>query len=213
MILGLGSARVSAFVLVTFVAPHVLVMLLTIRAESLWIDEFWTAVFADVGSLRNLVDLALIPNGSQTPIYFFHYFILSRLFESTEWMLRLGNLPWFVMVHIALFVALLIDLANRFERQGSGAIGSISSPAGDRGQASRFVFGAAKAAVIKPARGMRHLLAGKGVRVITILPGFVDTPMTASLPKGPLWAAPEKVAADIDRALARGFGAVYTPWL
>ncbi|MCE2645078.1 MAG: SDR family oxidoreductase [Burkholderiaceae bacterium] len=109
-------------------------------------------------------------------------------------------------------LALLTDLANRFERQGSGAIGVISSPAGDRGRQSNYVYGAAKAAVTNLASGLRHRLAGKGVRVVTILPGFVDTPMTAAFPKGPLWAAPEKVAADIDRALARGFGAVYTPW-
>lgn len=109
-------------------------------------------------------------------------------------------------------LALLTDLANRFEQQGSGAIGVISSPAGDRGRASNYVYGAAKAAVTNLASGLRHRLAGKGVRVVTILPGFVDTPMTAAFPKGPIWATPERVAADIDRALARGFGAVYTPW-
>jgi short-subunit dehydrogenase len=109
-------------------------------------------------------------------------------------------------------LALLTDLANRFERQGSGAIGVISSPAGDRGRASNYVYGAAKAAVTNLASGLRHRLAAKGVRVLTILPGFVDTPMTAAFPKGPLWATTDKVAADIERALARGFGAVYTPW-
>ncbi|MCS6997650.1 MAG: short-chain dehydrogenase, partial [Casimicrobiaceae bacterium] len=55
-------------------------------------------------------------------------------------------------------------------------------------------------------------LAPKRVRVVKILPGFVDTPMTASFPKGVLWAAPERLATDIERALARGFGVVYTPW-
>jgi hypothetical protein len=109
-------------------------------------------------------------------------------------------------------LALLTDLANRFERQGSGAIGVISSPAGDRGRASNYVYGAAKAAVTNLASGLRHRLAAKGVRVLTILPGFVDTPMTAAFPKGPLWATPDKVAADIERALVRGFGDVYTPW-
>jgi NADP-dependent 3-hydroxy acid dehydrogenase YdfG len=109
-------------------------------------------------------------------------------------------------------LALLTDLANRFERQGRGAIGVISSPAGDRGRASNYVYGAAKAAVTNLASGLRHRLASKGVRVITILPGFVDTPMTASFSKGPLWAPAERVAADIDRALGFGFGAVYAPW-
>jgi len=109
-------------------------------------------------------------------------------------------------------IALLTLLANRFEAQRSGVIAVISSPAGDRGRASNYVYGAAKAAVTVFAAGLRHRLHAKGVRVITIVPGFVDTPMTAGIAKtGPLWAAPEQVARDIVRALERGFGVVYTP--
>ncbi len=111
------------------------------------------------------------------------------------------------------FVALLTDLANRFEAQGQGVIAVISSVAADRGRASNYVYGAAKAAVSAFCAGLRHRLASRGVRVITIEPGFVDTPMTASIDKGgPLWATPERVARDIERAIDRGFGLVYTPW-
>ncbi|MBC7941232.1 MAG: SDR family NAD(P)-dependent oxidoreductase, partial [Chitinophagaceae bacterium] len=109
-------------------------------------------------------------------------------------------------------LAVLTPLANLFEAQGRGVIGVISSPAGDRGRASNYVYGTAKAAVSNLCSGLRHRLVGKGVRVLTILPGFVDTPMTASLPKGPLWAKPDRVAADIERALARKNGVLYTPW-
>jgi decaprenylphospho-beta-D-erythro-pentofuranosid-2-ulose 2-reductase len=110
-------------------------------------------------------------------------------------------------------VALLTDLANRFERQGAGVMAAISSPAGDRGRASNYAYGAAKAAVTTFCAGLRHRLYTKNVRVITIEPGFVDTPMTAGLAKaGPLWASADRVAADIERALERGWGTVYTPW-
>jgi decaprenylphospho-beta-D-erythro-pentofuranosid-2-ulose 2-reductase len=109
-------------------------------------------------------------------------------------------------------IALLTDIANRFESQGAGVIGIISSPAGERGRASNYVYGAAKAAVTNFASGLRHRLSRKGVRVITILPGFVDTPMTATFKKGALWAKPESVAADIDRALQRSAAVLYTPW-
>jgi hypothetical protein len=55
-------------------------------------------------------------------------------------------------------------------------------------------------------------LHGTGVKVLTIKPGFVDTPMTAAFPKGPLWASPEKVARDIVRAIDRGTsGEIYVP--
>ena len=36
--------------------------------------------------------------------------------------------------------------------------------------------------------------------------------MTASFAKGALWADPARVARDIEAALDRGFGVVYTPW-
>lgn len=109
-------------------------------------------------------------------------------------------------------IALLTDLSGRFESQHAGVIGVISSPAGDRGRASNYVYGAAKAAVTNFTSGVRHRLHAKGVRVVTILPGFVDTPMTAHFRKGPLWASPKRVAADIERALEHGNGAVYVPW-
>jgi decaprenylphospho-beta-D-erythro-pentofuranosid-2-ulose 2-reductase len=109
-------------------------------------------------------------------------------------------------------ISVLTDLANRFEAQQSGAIGVVSSPAGERGRASNYVYGAAKAAVSTFCSGLRHRLHRHGVRVVTILPGFVDTPMTAGFTKGPLWAQPARVAADIEHALDRHNGSLYTPW-
>ncbi|HEU4922046.1 MAG TPA: SDR family oxidoreductase [Burkholderiales bacterium] len=109
-------------------------------------------------------------------------------------------------------IALLTILANRFEAQGKGVIGVISSPAGDRGRASNYVYGAAKAALSNFASGLRHRLFSKGVRVITILPGFVDTPMTTKFEKGPFWVGTERIAVDVERALERGSGVVYMPW-
>ena len=109
-------------------------------------------------------------------------------------------------------IALLTDLANRLESQGHGAIAVLSSPAGDRGRASNYTYGAAKAAVTVFASGLRNRLHAKGVRVLTIEPGFVDTPMTASFTKGALWVRPERVAEDVVRALDTGFGGIYTPW-
>lgn len=110
-------------------------------------------------------------------------------------------------------VALLTLLAQRFESEGGGAIGVIASPAGERGRASNYIYGAGKAAVINFAAGLRNRLHKRGVRVLTILPGFVDTPMTADISqKGFLWASPQRVARDIEAALDHGFGVVYTPW-
>src|SRR3954469_24500047 len=80
-------------------------------------------------------------------------------------------------------IALLTLLANAFERQGHGTIAVISSVAGDRGRRSNYVYGAAKAALNVFLEGLRARLARAGVAVVTIKPGFVDTPMTAAIPK------------------------------
>ncbi len=85
--------------------------------------------------------------------------------------------------------------------QGSGVIGVISSPAGDRGRASNYVYGAAKAAVSVFASGLRHRLHAKGVRVVTIVPGFVDTPMTAGFEGAP--CGPSRRLSRGHRARAR----------
>lgn len=108
--------------------------------------------------------------------------------------------------------ALLTALANRFEKQESGVLAVISSVAGDRGRKSNYVYGAAKGMVTLFMQGLRNRLDRKGVSVVTLKPGFVDTPMTAGFDKkGPLWATPETVAAGIVRAMERGCDEVYLP--
>lgn len=109
-------------------------------------------------------------------------------------------------------VSLLSLLANRFEAQGKGVIAAISSVAGDRGRQSNYVYGAAKGMVSLFMQGLRNRLTKKGVSVVTIKPGFVDSPMTADFDKsGPLWAKPEIIAKGIVNAMQKGKGDVYLP--
>ena len=110
-------------------------------------------------------------------------------------------------------MALLTLLANRFKAQGHGTLAVISSVAGDRGRQSNYVYGSAKAAVSTFLGGLRQRLARANVQVLTIKPGFVDTPMTAGIAnKGALWAQPDRIAAGIVRAIDRGRSVVYLPW-
>lgn len=108
-------------------------------------------------------------------------------------------------------IALITAVANRFETQGHGLIAAISSVAGDRGRASNYVYGSAKAGVNAFLDGLRHRLFKSGVQVLSIRPGMVDTPMTAAFDKGPLFAQPEKVAGDIHRAIDKRRAVLYTP--
>jgi decaprenylphospho-beta-D-erythro-pentofuranosid-2-ulose 2-reductase len=109
-------------------------------------------------------------------------------------------------------ISLLTHLANRFEQQRHGVIAAISSVAGDRGRQSNYVYGTAKAAVTVFLQGLRNRLYKSGVKVLTIKPGFVDTPMTADFSKGLLWAQPEKIAKDILKAISASRSVLYTPW-
>lgn len=90
-------------------------------------------------------------------------------------------------------------------------IAVISSVAGDRGRGSNYYYGAAKGAVTIFLQGLRNRLFKKGIHVVTIKPGFVDTPMTAHIPKNPLFASPQNVARAIVRAMERGTDVVYVP--
>jgi decaprenylphospho-beta-D-erythro-pentofuranosid-2-ulose 2-reductase len=109
-------------------------------------------------------------------------------------------------------IACLAVLAQRFEPQGKGVIAVIGSVAGDRGRASNYLYGAAKAAIVTYASGLRARLFKSGVHVLTIKPGFVATSMTANLNlPARLTASPESVAQDIQRAIAKRKDVLYTP--
>ena len=108
--------------------------------------------------------------------------------------------------------SLLTILANRFEQQKSGVIAAISSVAGDRGRKSNYVYGASMAAKSAFLQGMRGRLLASGVSVLTIKPGFVDTPMTAEFKKGLLWAKPDAIAKGIVKAIDKKKDIAYLPW-
>lgn len=108
-------------------------------------------------------------------------------------------------------IALASRLANRLEAQGSGTLAVIASVAGDRGRQSNYVYGSAKGMVAIFLQGLRQRLQKSGVQVLTIKPGFVDTPMTQAFQKGPLWATPESVARRIVAAIERRSDVVYVP--
>lgn len=109
-------------------------------------------------------------------------------------------------------LALAIVLGRRFRQQGGGTLAVVTSVAGDRGRASNFVYGASKAAVQTALEGLRQRLFRHGVAVVDIRPGFVDTPMTAHLPKNALYASPDAVGAGIVRAMQRRRSVVYLPF-
>lgn len=109
-------------------------------------------------------------------------------------------------------IALLAALANWMERQGHGAIGVITSVAGDRGRPSNYTYGSAKAAVSTFCEGLRARLFRHGITVTDIRPGFVATPMTRGLALPPLLTTqPDSAARRIVEGLDRGAAVLYVP--
>jgi decaprenylphospho-beta-D-erythro-pentofuranosid-2-ulose 2-reductase len=108
--------------------------------------------------------------------------------------------------------ALLSMFAADLELRRSGCLACITSVAGDRGRRTNYIYGSAKGGLALFLQGLRSRLHPAGVRVITIKPGPVQTPMTDHLPNASRFAAPRVVARDIVCALEQGGPDVlYTP--
>ena len=105
---------------------------------------------------------------------------------------------------------LMAALAERFEQRASGVLVGVSSVAGERGRASNYVYGSAKAGFSAFLSGLRNRLAGSGVHVVTVKPGYVRTRMTdgMDLPSR-LTAEPDEVARAVVRAIRRRRDVVY----
>jgi decaprenylphospho-beta-D-erythro-pentofuranosid-2-ulose 2-reductase len=107
--------------------------------------------------------------------------------------------------------ALMLGLfAERFLARGSGTIVGVSSVAGDRGRASNYVYGSAKAGFSAFLSGLRNRTAKRGIHVVTVKPGFVHTRMTEgmNLP-GPITAEPDEVAQAIWRGITKQKDQIY----
>jgi len=109
-------------------------------------------------------------------------------------------------------VAWLGQAAAYFQTQGEGHIVGISSVAGDRGRVKNPAYQASKAGLTNYLESLRNRLSRRGVHVLTVKPGFVDTPMLQAAGGGTFWViSPDKAAADIAKALRKRKQVIYTP--
>ncbi|MDP9342812.1 MAG: decaprenylphospho-beta-D-erythro-pentofuranosid-2-ulose 2-reductase [Actinomycetota bacterium] len=108
-------------------------------------------------------------------------------------------------------VSVLIPVAGRMVQQGHGSIVVLSSVAGERARKSNFVYGASKAGLDAFAQGLGDRLAGTGVHVLVVRPGFVRTKMTAGRKPLPLSTTPQEVAGAVVQGLRRDAHTVWVP--
>lgn len=107
--------------------------------------------------------------------------------------------------------AILQRLAPMIEARGAGTVVGVTSVAGDRGRIGNYVYGAAKAGFATYLSGLRNRLTRAGGHVLTVKPGFTDTAMTWGIEGMFLVAPPEKIAADILKAVEKKRNVIYTP--
>ena len=108
-------------------------------------------------------------------------------------------------------VAVLTHLAQLLRAQGSGTIVVFSSVAGVRVRRANYVYGSAKAGLDGFASGLADALAGSGVRLLLVRPGFVIGRMTTGMTPAPFSRTPDVVADATVRALRSGAGEVWVP--
>jgi short-subunit dehydrogenase len=97
--------------------------------------------------------------------------------------------------------------------RGSGALAGIASVAGIRGLPGHGAYCSSKAAVISYCETLRGELRGSGVKVVTIVPGYVDTPLTRQNRYGmPFLMKAEDFADAAFRAIGAGRSYRVIPW-
>ena len=108
-------------------------------------------------------------------------------------------------------VSVGVPVARRLREQGHGTFVVLSSVAAERARKANFVYAASKAGLDAFSQGLGDSLAGSGVNVMVVRPGFVHTKMTAHMKAAPFATTPEAVAQAIVAALRRNAHTIWVP--
>ncbi len=172
--------------------------------------EYWVLDCTEINEQQRVIDGAF----SRADVSVARVFIAIGLLgnqidseDSTDW----EQIKSVLEVNFTSMVSLLTKITPKLVAQGCGTLICLSSVAGDRGRATNLVYGAAKSGLTAYLSGLRNVLSDTPIHVMTVKPGPVDTAMTAKLKKSAMFASPERVACDIDRADRKQRLVVYTP--
>lgn len=108
-------------------------------------------------------------------------------------------------------VSVLLPVVERMRSQGHGTVVVLSSVAGERVRKTNFAYGASKSGLDGFCQGLGDALAGSGVRVLVVRPGFVRTKMTAGLPEPPFTTTADAVATAVATAVRSGKEVIWVP--
>ena len=163
---------------------------LTILEE---IEQVFTSIIHEVGN----IDLAILAHGSLT----------DQEKAKTDMRYLTEEFTLNAISHIVLSQLIV----NHFNKTGYGILVGIGSVAGERGRKGNYAYGSAKSAMATFLSGLRHANTNPNIRIMTIKPGFVATPMTAHLPSSPLFVSSDFVAKEIRRGIDQNIEHMYIP--
>lgn len=111
-------------------------------------------------------------------------------------------------------MAWLNPIGEMFQSARAGQIVGISSVAGDRGRVGNPGYNTSKAGLTTYLEALRNRLTRRGVNVLTVKPGFMNTEMVkAAQGATPFLIPPEKAAEDIWKAMQKRKQVIYTPFI
>ena len=124
-----------------------------------------------------------------------------------------GKLRRVLDVNVAGMAATLAAFAPVMKAAGRGTLCGIASVAGFRGLPGSGAYSASKAAAISWLESLRTELHGSGVAVVTICPGYIDTPMTqVNTYRMPFLLSADEAARRFARAIDARRRLAVIPW-
>lgn len=173
------------------------------------IDEVTTSIFdvTQVNDAQGVVDEAMTKLGSVDLVLVAAGFLGEANLEVIDAQIVARTIG----VNFTGPAAIMTAFAQRLIRQGYGRIVVLSSVAGVRVRKANFVYGSAKAGLDGFAQGLDDSLAGTGVSIMIVRPGFVHSKMTTGLKVAPMSTTPEAVADAIVAGLESHASIVWAP--
>ncbi len=116
-----------------------------------------------------------------------------------------------ITTNFAGLASAMLAVTARLRHQGHGRLVVLSSVAGERARSANFIYGSSKSGLDAFAQGLGDSLAGSGVDVTIVRPGFVVGRMTEGMAPAPFSTTPEAVADAVVRGIGTGASVVYAP--
>jgi NAD(P)-dependent dehydrogenase (short-subunit alcohol dehydrogenase family) len=161
----------------------------------------------DYDAVPDLLDKVFETLGGLTHVYYAAGIL--RTFNAEEYSFAKDR--EMVEINLMGMIAWLDSVAPLFMRLKQGVIVGIGSVAGDRGRKGNPGYNTSKGAQAIYLEALRNRLDAFNVRVITIKPGFIETPMTAGMGNLPFMITADEAARLILKAAETSRGTVYVP--